>query len=574
LLRAVCTINVLKPFNEHVATGIRSLIEIQPKSCDIVPIIRSVQRSLATSNSTPPEQSESDWTAGACKLIPILVERDEEAVRQEFSVVASPLGYLSVIKRMRELGLTVECWRYMVPSASKDEVISSLAEMAAGGFWNPEWTENVKTLRYISDDWNWAPLFDALKLRVQDYPQPFPFDIPAVLSTCFVLLSDWPPEARDILENPARVESLVQLLSITNQIGLTEPVAFCVLPLLSSDIQIAQPNQGWPQDSPQWRSLNGRQLLQGWIQNPGSNSPLIDVLSAHCLTWLSSAAWRALSQSKPECKQLISAFLGPRIRSASPDEIETSELVDFSGYWQDVVGVETYESMLAEKAASGKLSSFLMNEEYKSDRRRLYLQSLNADANDPFRQYLIRSLSSYTSEDWLNALSSGPESIETALILRDSGFSAGVALQDALYTDFDRKVSESSPGELNLDLKDLTCLLTDEGLAIFKSRILSRFKNPSGKLTAALPNYGGPLADALAEAGIEDCYERVKQIIEAHDQGVVFWLANVFARTKPKAKVANTIRKSWKDRAESFLDEDIPEQERGALRTLISELAS
>jgi hypothetical protein len=181
---------------------------------------------------------------------------------RSFEVKCGPSAYLAIFKTMEQIDLPESLWRYIRPTASLDEINSLLGGIAADGNWGQLEREFVSRLPITLEDWSFDPLVQSLVTRVVDHPEPIPDDVLEVLRTLFSF-SQESVEARTALETESRGEALAQLTSLFNQSGNLDGLALCTLPLLTSDFLITQlPAQGWSQNHPNWRSMNGRNLLE------------------------------------------------------------------------------------------------------------------------------------------------------------------------------------------------------------------------------------------------------------------------------------------------------------------------
>jgi hypothetical protein len=262
------------------------------------------------------------------------------------------------------------------------------------------------------------------------------------------------------------------------------------------------------------------------------------------------------------------------MRSANPDEIKTSELVSNIGYWREVAGTEKVDSILWTKATSGELSSFLTTEQFRADWDSLYALALKGKDGKGYRKFLVTSLTNFAQKDWSNAMLSESGMIGLAISMRSDGLALGLPFQDALYSHVEQRIAKASPAAPRIPWGEVVGLLDRTQAGVFKQRLLSRFKNPTGRIGGLIPFYGELLASAALEDGPENSYERIKQIIETHDPTELLWLATVMKVWKSQSDKANGMRKDWKERAEKALKQDLPAAQVDPLKSLLSTLVN
>ena len=572
LLRASSLVKDWSPFNASIASGIKVLIQIASNDSTVSPLIRSVCDSLKLNTSGNSEGNSSDWCAGIAILLPTLAQRKNTALLREFKVKCDPSTYFTILSKMRDLTLPEDLWRYLQPAATEKDLIDSLAQAARSGNWTEMERFAARKLQVILQNVDVAPLIAALQSRITDHPQPLPNDVPEVLKTLIEFASRT-SLARNALENTAQGEALIQLTSLLHQAGNLEAVALCMLPLLSSSIQIQSPtqNQGWQQNTPQWRSWNGRQLLTGWFQNPAT-FPSLDAAMTHCLAWRSFAEWRETSTQKPDRAQLIRRMLAARFKQAHPYEVDTDEFVANNDFWRGEVDESDLERVFQEKAATGEMATCLSNLPFNLKLIHLYVLAMGEGGTEAYRKFLISALSGVTKEQWLAGLNGETEILELALSLKTVGLTLGLTFQDALFAHVESKLNQSARTELSRNWSDVINLLAESDLSAFRQRLLDVFKSVKGRIGGVLPYYGPIVTQLVLEDGPEKSYERVKQIIENHDRPEVEWLTALAQEWTPQSRSTKDTCKTLSMRVEEVLQKDLSEDLRGSLQNLLDAL--
>jgi hypothetical protein len=472
---------------------------------------------------------------------------------------------------MRDLALPDELWSYLKPAGSGIDLIEALAQTAHIGSWSELERHAAWRLTVILKDLDIMPLVNALQSRIIDYPQVAPNDVPEVLKTLIDLVPRC-SQARGVLENLGQSEALIQLTALFNQAGNFEAVALCTLPLLSNNFQIGQiTNPGWAQNSPQWRSWNGRQLFIGWFQTPASY-PALDVIAAHCLSWLTFPEWREASTRGTDRAQLILRMIAARFKQASVQEVDTSELVTHIDFWRGTVADSDLERILQVKASSGELTTCLSSRPFDPNLIHLYALAMQKDGNKAYRQFLTTSLLDVTKEQWLQALNAETELLDLALSLKVEGLKLGLAFHDSLFAHVEGKLAQSDGAGPRKDWSNLIDLLSESDLNAFRLRLLGAFKSINGKVGSILPLYGPLLAQLVLEDGPEKSYERIKQIIENHDVAEVEWLTALVRQWRPQSKSIKDACKTWSKRVEEVLENDLSEYLRNSLQNLLGAL--
>jgi hypothetical protein len=261
LLRMAHSIVEWNPIDIPTADGINELVKMSRDRATIRPLVLSVCKSFKGGLETMVRNLD-EWCKAISIILPTMVEINSEEVLRSFEVKCGPSAYLAIFKTMEQIDLPESLWRYIRPTASLDEINSLLGGIAADGNWGQLEREFVSRLPITLEDWSFDPLVQSLVTRVVDHPEPIPDDVLEVLRTLFSF-SQESVEARTALETESRGEALAQLTSLFNQSGNLDGLALCTLPLLTSDFLITQlPAQGWSQNHPNWRSMNGRNLLE------------------------------------------------------------------------------------------------------------------------------------------------------------------------------------------------------------------------------------------------------------------------------------------------------------------------
>ncbi len=571
LLRASHLVRDWVPFNDSIATGIKELVTVAANGSATIPLIRSVCDSLKVNTPGGPEGNSPDWCAGVAILLPAFAVRENMALRREFRVNCDAPSYFAILNRMRDLALPDDLWPYLQPAIPGKDLVDSLAQTAKSGNWAERERHIAWRLTAILKDLDCAPLIAALQSRITDHPQPVPNDVSEVLKTLDGFVPKF-SQARSVLENTGQSEALIQLTSLFNQAGNPESVALCSLPLLGNGFQIAQtPNQGWPQNTPQWRSWNGRQLFNGWFQSPASY-PALDVIAAHCLSWLTFAEWRETSARHVDRAQLILRMIAARFKQASAHEVDTDELVTHFDFWQGAAEEKDLVRILQVKASSGELATCLSIHQFDLKLMHLYVLAMREDGNEAYRQFLTTSLLGVNKDRWLEALNAETELLDLALLLKANGLKLELAFQDALFAHVEGRLGQPDGAKPRKDWSEVIDLLSESDLSTFRLRLLGAFKSINGRIGGALPYYGCLVAQLVLEDGPEKSYERVKQIIENPGEPEVEWLTTLAKEWKPQSKSIKDARKTWSKRVEEVLQKDLSEDLRGSLLNLLAAL--
>lgn len=523
LFQTSLSFNEWVPFNSDIASGIKHILDMAPDGSDRAPIMRSVRNSLKPLNTDAQLLNSADWCAGIAIVIPEFARQNEALLEREMHVRATAPQYLTFINDLHRTSLESSFWKFLQPSIPKDDVLTLLAQKAREGMWSEETAEDVSALIQIGDGWNWSVLVSGLQDRISDHPTPLPADVQAVLRTLFGL-SVMFPEARTFLENAAAGESLLQILSLSQSSATIDAMTFCILPLLTSNVQVNQPVIGYGPNTPQLRAQSGRQVLLGYLQSQDSNPPLIETLAATCMSWLSLDKWRVLSQENPEKALLIEKFLGVKI-AEEHELIDSSELVGNLEYWRNTLGGDDLNAILLERATSGDLSLCLSSRPFNLIHADLYRLALDHWAGEGFARTLISSLYGCTKEDWQSALISQSSVIGLALALKEDHSHLGLPFQDALYWHLEQLLQGTAVGESRFDWTRVVELLGDNYLTAFKQQLLGRFKNADGPLGIVIAYYGETLATTVVEDGPDKSFDTIRLIIERHQESEVKWVA-------------------------------------------------
>lgn len=568
LCNAAFSLKEWSPFNQDIAKGIIHLVQMVPSSQDITPIIRSVQNSLKRQVQTSPELNAADWCAGIAVVLPSLAARNEATVKREFRVIADANQYLTVIDVARQTGIPDSALKYLHPTTSKDEVVNSLSRLATEGKWSKETVATVKTLLKVCSDWDWSPLVSASKTRIITPHQSLPADLPAILETVF-LLSAHSASAQKVLVDAAQGDSLFQLIHFLPPNGQEISLAACILPLIDRGIQQIQGS--FPPNTAQWFNQQGKQKILTIIENPVSNQPLLSVLSSECLVWHSVGEWRTVAEKEPKNRKIITAFLGNRLRDNNGIDICPEEFVQHIDFWKEVIGQESFDKIRELKARNGELSPVLIESPFDISKQDLYALILREDKSQAYQQYLIDSLRQIAEQTWTNAMSNETELIGIALSLKASGLELGQYFQDALAKHADQRYSMQATGNLSSVWHGLPKLLGDSKQSVLRQSFWNYFSSnlPQGSICGVIPYYGKLLTETVLEYGPEKAMKRIVQIIEAHRQTEIDWLAHTLSQWNPHSKSSKAIQDDWKTRIEKILESELAQDEKSALDRLL-----
>jgi Cdc6-like AAA superfamily ATPase len=567
LFSAARSIKIWDPFNEDVASGIKELAQMGPPGSDIAPFVSSLKDSLKFQNTTGMESNTQQWCEGILILLPSLTAHDENTVEKNFRIVGTPAQYFHVINETRKAGFPQQYWKYLRPVAAKIEIAKFLEQMAIEGRWDDTATQNLRLLTFVADDFGIGTVAHGLRDRIKDYPQPLPADVPEVLKCIFLMSSNY-ADMRNVLEDASRNDSLLQILSLSHQGQLHDAIAICILTLLDSDVQPPPPGN-FQQNTQLWRSQNGKQLFQSWSQNPDSN--LVERLASICLEWMPLGKWREISTNRPNRKPLIDAFLRKRLESLNATEIDATELVRNIDYWREVASPTEVEKLLRAKVNTGELASALIGKAFDPNQCDIYVIGLDKPT-DAYKKYLLASLANLHDQDWLNAFSSQSGILKLASNLKPEGLKLGPAFQDALYAQASLPVAPDPSDQSTFSWKDMAELLDASNLSVFEHRLLSRFKTSTESIVGLIGRFGSTLTRLVIEDGPENSFDRVKKIIEDHNEQEISWLTDLIEQWKPQNRQAKDIRSDWKERTETVLEQDLPTENRAVLERLIAEL--
>lgn len=556
-----------QPFNGTVAQGITSIAEIAPPGYDLSPIIRSIRDSLNA------QANPKEWCEAMMVALPPLIGWDEGAVKKEFRVQAPATQFLAIIGQGQTTEGFRRLWKYMQPSAPTGEVTGIIAKQAEEGKWDDNASNTVRSLRQISEDWDWEPLIASLRARIQNTAQTLPTDVSAALDTLFYL-SPRVQEARAALQAAAQGDFLMQQFYFLTQSGNeVAAAAICVLVLLTSDAQLQpSPQHQFQQNTPPWRANQGKQTLWNLLQNPNSNEPLLKALSVKCTLWVTFERWRETAQTKPERANLINQILQRRLQIVNLSTVTANELIANLDYWTGVAGKDAVNTLLSQKGASGELARTLLEMPFSAKDQQLHLMALEKGGSDKYRAFLSDSLRRLSATDWLDTLKGESEIVDIALSLGEGGLRFGQPLQDALDAHATLKLSDDSVGRLASKWQEVVGLLESGDHEVFTQRLLSQFASGTGRIKGLLPYYEPLLSQVVKEDGPNRSIQRIIQIIETHDAAEVAWLASL-VKLWPEERF-QAIRADWRRRAEKFADkEKLPDDQREALHSLVASLS-
>lgn len=556
-----------QPFNNTIGRAIGRIANIVPERCDLAPIIQSVRDSLGT------QANPEEWCEVISLALPPLIARDEAAIKKDFRVQAPAAQFLAIIGQAQATGKFTKLWKYMQPSAATAEITGIIAKQAEEGRWDDNASKIVRSLRQISDAWDWKPLIASLRARIQNAAQTLPADVSAALDTLFHL-SPQLQEARAALQAAAQGDFLIQQFYFLTQSGnQVAAAAICVLVLLTSDAQLQpNPHQQFQHNTPPWRANQGKQTLWNLLQNSNSNEALLKALSAECTSWLTLERWRETAQTKPERAKLINQVLQRRLQITNLPTVTVNELIANLDYWTGVVGKDAVITLLSQKAASGELARALIEMPFLPKDQQLHLMALEKGGNDKYRAFLSDSLRRLSAKDWLDALKGESDIVDIALSLGEGGLRFGQPLQDALDAHAKLKLSDDSFGKLVSKWQEVVGLLESGDHEVFAQRLLSQFTSGTGRIKGLLPYYGPLLSKVVKEDGPTRSIQRIIQIIETHDAAEVAWLASLVKLWPEEGFQA--IRADWRRRAEKCAGkEKLPDDQREALYSLIATLS-
>lgn len=555
-----------QPFNDTIARGIGQIANIVPDRCDLSPLIQGIRNSLSAQANT------KEWCEAIALALPPLILRDRGAVKNNFRVQATAAQFLTIVGHAQATGKFTKIWKYMQPSAARDEITGIIAKQAEEGRWDVDASNIVRTLRQIDDSWNWNPLIAALQARIQNTPQAPPSDVSAALDILFHL-SPQLPEAHEALQAAANGDVLFQQFYFLIQAGNQAAAAICTLALLTSDAHLQPiPQPQFLQNTPQWRANQGKQTFWSLLRNPNSNEAMLKALSVKSGSWLALKSWREKAQARPETAPLISQILKLRFQNASIPTVSSEELIANVDYWTGVAGKNAIDTLFSEKSASGELASALLKLPFSLKDQHLHLLALAKKGAGTYPSFLADNLRRLSSNDWLTALKGESEIIDAALSLGEGGLRLGQPLQDALDAHVKIKLHDDSNGRLARRWQEVVRLLESDDYEVFAKRLLSHFTSVTGRIKGLLQYYGPILTRVATEDGPTRSIQRVIQIIEAHEAAEVAWLADV-VKLWPEGG-SRAIRADWLSRAEKCADEEkLPEGQKDALQNLIGALS-
>lgn len=565
LYRLAITFENWRPFDAELADGIKRLVELVDS--DITPLIRSV---LNTLNPQFPSPTVGEWCKGVADVLPAFAWRDEASVKREFRISGDASAFLEVIRESHHTNKFADLWKYMQPEAAHDDLLSHLAIQASEKNWDSDASSTVEILPAIAPQWNWPILVAGLQPRLEESTPSLSPDVPFAIHTLF-FLAFLSTEARQSLEALAQNETLCFHFHLLGLSSDWENASMCCLALLASDTQLDRPNTNLPVNTPQWRMQQGRNYLMEFVQNPDQNPQLFSLLAERFMRWMPLDKWREIAQAKPDRELLLGRLLR-EVLTENPGSVSARELVEQIDYWRPLVEAELFEEILKQKAESGELASALMERPFSVDDQNLYLLAMSGGGSDSFREFLRESIRSISESDWLNAMKAENELIDLVLTQKKDGFRLGRSLQDAFDSHVEWKLNDASTGRLTGSWGELIGILDPAQLKVFGQRLLNRFKSGVGQIKGLLPYYGDFLATLVRSDGPEHSFERIRQIIQLHDASEVVWLVGVVHEWQDKSQ--KSVRDDWASRVETSLEEDMPENERGALGVLLAALKS
>jgi energy-coupling factor transporter ATP-binding protein EcfA2 len=571
LYTAAISVRKWQPLNQEIAEGIAKILDATPLDRNIVPLLASVRDSLLASEGSPSVPGATEWGQAVAVILPKLIARDKEAVEAHFRVPGNADQYLAIIRQIRTLEGFENLWKYVrPPSSNMDAILQTLARWATEGVWSEEASGITETLRLVSEDWNWNILISALGSRITPGRQQPTDDMSPVINTIFSLLP-FSNESAGVLESAAQNDSLFQYLYTFQQNHQLDSAAACILPLLSSGVPLNQAGN-YGANTPQWRGQQGRQLLRALTGNPDSDREITQALASHCLVWRSYTQWREVAEEIADQKTLVARFLKERLKMDNGIGIETLEIVDHVDYWRSVAGEDLLEAILKAKAKIGDLAVVLSNREFSVADEHLHTLALSLDGGDQaYRKFLRDALEACTKAEWREALDNAGELIDLAIRLKADGLVLGHAFQDALASEAEDSLSEDSSLGARPSRINLLQLLDAQAQNVFSKRLLNFLDDSEESPKPLIQSYGPVLAQALLDSGPEKHFERIRKMIEDHDENDLKWLADVLSSWKPSSKAA-AIRKDWEQRVRSSLEGEISEEQRASLEKLLTAL--
>jgi hypothetical protein len=540
-----------EPFDAEVAEGIKSLVQTMPATSDIAPIVRAVANSLKRLRPTSPELNTVNWCAGLGVLMQVFKDRDEVVLKREFRVSADPENYLDVIKEVEKGSQADLVKKYLIPTVGMEPIFEYLAEKVLAGKWDEYTVTAVEAVRKIDPKFCPEALINALRTRIDTDHRSLQSDLPKVLETALLLSLYW-TDAEEFLNAAAKKDSLFQILGLLPPNEESKAIATCILPLLGNAIGTTQMYRAQP-NTTLWNTEQGKERALKLVQNPKSNSVLMQTLAEACLRFHTASQWRQICEARPEQKSLIFEFLRMRLSGEGAGTLETEEMVEHTDFWKSVLSERDFSSALDLKAKAAELSVALIQLPFDLSKQDIYATALAWDEGEAYRGFLSKSLGELTEPEWTEALQQETVVVEIAIRLQSSGLVLSQAFQDALAAHVEWSFSQDEIGNLAESWGGVPSLLRSEGQAVLKQRLWNSFNSESGSVAGVIPYYGELLSEIVRKYGPESAFKRIVQIISDHEESQIKWLEGTLSRWIPRTGEAKACQSDWRKRVETLL---------------------
>jgi len=436
-----------KRLNENVGKGIVTLLK-QCSASDYERVAQSILMSLSKTiqitedKETPYANIEvvKQWLNGIIQVVKSVYDAGyQKLLKQSFRVPGEASFYVALMTEVREETVDDHLIEYLMPEAKPQEVVAELTKKCEAGQFVEKYSNVIKPMMKVHNDWPWQQLVTALNQRLQGNNNLNSQEIAGCAGAMLCLAyNNATSQVMNLLKQLSMHGHLAHHLHQAYAAKDFKSVSLCMFPIfefipegnLSSHIS---------------NSSAGISHYGAILKNPESQPDVINNFAQLVLEYNKIQDLLAKADSKTT-RNFVSAILEAITkREDSHEYLSSSILITNYSNLREMLHDNTLRNLINRLVEKGNLLSEIEKREFSAELAGLYLLAYEASKvhkQSSYIEFLLNGIRAVEKEDWIQGVTEEGDLLELLIFLVESNIAIN------LSTDFQDALLEHAKGLL------------------------------------------------------------------------------------------------------------------------------